>query len=261
LNPSSSAISKRCLFDGFFNRHRFKQKPGGIDETHRLFESACVIVADALTAATDSSKCNKTRLECAVADDCLKQRPRYDPVDVGTMSHILVSANRKRTVLLSGMAVVIALVASTAWHVHSSSSIGTDSSTTDQSSGVSVLLGLADSAFHEHRLLAPAGSNMYEFYLSVLELDPHNKQALDRLHTAFEPACQEVEHTISTGDLDEGERELRLLHDYGTLQGVESDNYKVALLGSYLYAQRNLLTRKHEAEALQIQERAAASTN
>jgi len=35
----------------------------------------------------------------------------------------------------------------------------------------------------------------------------------------------------------------------------------VALLGSYLYAQRNLLTRKHEAEALQIQERAAASTN
>ena len=178
------------------------------------------------------------------------------------MSHILASDRRKRIILLSGVFVAVALIAGALWHLHASSKASEESAATDESNGVGFLLGLADSAFHDHRLVAPAGSNVYEFYLSVLELDPHNKPALERLHTAFEPACQEVEQTIAKGDLDEAERELRLLHDYGTQEGVESDNYKVALLGAYLYAQRNVLTRKHEAEALQIQEgHTAASAN
>ncbi|MEW5315579.1 MAG: hypothetical protein WDW38_006998 [Sanguina aurantia] len=69
----------------------------------------------------------------------------------------------------------------------------------------------------------------------------------------------QVERVVSTGDLDEAERELRLLHDYGKKQAMESDNYKLALLGSYLYAQRNLLSRTHETEALQIREAHAAA--
>lgn len=175
------------------------------------------------------------------------------------MSHILASARQKRVIFASGFFVVVALIAGSLWYVHASSGADRESAATDEADGVSVLLGLADSAFHEHRLIAPAGSNMYEFYLSVLELNPRSKPALERLNSTFESATHEVEHTISAGDLDEAERELRLLRDYSAQQGVESNSYKVDLLGSYLHAQRNILTRRHEAQAEQIREARATS--
>lgn len=170
------------------------------------------------------------------------------------MSRTFISDNRKRNIILSALFVAIALLVATLAYAHVTSSAREESAAAEEPNGVSVLLSLADTAFHEKRIVAPAGSNMYEFYLSILELEPTNKLARARMLSEFEPATHEVEHVISTGDLDEAERELRLLHDYGKQQSVESDSYKLALLGSYLYAQRNLLSRTHEAEALQMQD-------
>ncbi|MDO1529392.1 hypothetical protein QMK61_11185 [Fulvimonas sp. R45] len=124
-------------------------------------------------------------------------------------------------------------------------------------SGVAILLRLADQARREHHLLAPVGSNVYEFYFSVLQLDPANRTALDGLHEAFEPACAEVERAIITGDLDEAQRELRLLRAYdagnyrylATGDDSGAGNYKLALLGGYLDAQRSLLSHRHAMEA------------
>lgn len=168
------------------------------------------------------------------------------------MSRTFISAIRKRNIILSGLVVAIALLVATLAYAHVTSA-KEDNVAASEPNGVSVLLALADTAFHEKRIVAPAGSNMFEFYLSVLELEPTNKLAGARLRSEFEPASREVEHVISTGDLDEAERELRLLHDYGTQQAVESDGYKLALLGSYLHAQRHLLSQTHDAEALQMQ--------
>lgn len=174
------------------------------------------------------------------------------------MSRTFISDRRKRNILLSFLLVAIALLAATLAYAHASYT-AKQGSGAEEPNGVSVLLSLADTAFHEQRIVAPAGSNMYEFYLSILALEPKNKLAKTRLLFEFEPASREIEHVISNGDLDEAERELRLLHDYSKQQQVESDNYKLALLGSYLYAQRNLLSRTHETEALQIQDRHAAA--
>jgi hypothetical protein len=178
---------------------------------------------------------------------------------VDAMSRLPARTHRKPVLFAFAFVVIIALSGLGFWHFHASATASEASATVADSSGVGMLSGLAEAAFHDHRLVAPEGSNLYEFYSSVLALDPHNRQALDRLHKSFEPACHDVESTIAKGDLDEAERELRLLRDYSTQQGVESDSYKVSLLGSYLYAQRNVLARKHEAEALQIQERQSAS--
>jgi protein TonB len=148
--------------------------------------------------------------------------------------------------------------------VHASAHSSADSGATSTSSGASpaasasvdasgtgILLGLAKTAMSEHRLLAPAGSNAYEFYLSVLQLDPRNATAQDNLRASFDDACNLVEHAIDTRDLDEAQREISLLRDYDTT------NYKLALLGSKLSAQRSVMTREHEAQAAIIQSAAA----
>ena len=70
-------------------------------------------------------------------------------------------------------------------------------------------------------LVAPEGSTIYEFDLSALQLDPHNKKALKNLRASFDPACHTVEEAIANGELDEAERELRLLRDYGAQQTVQ----------------------------------------
>jgi hypothetical protein len=109
------------------------------------------------------------------------------------------------------------------------------------------MLDLADKAYQQKHFVAPVGSNVYEFYFSVLQLDPNNATAQRRLREAFKPACDEVENTINGGDLDEAQRELTLLRQYDT------HNYTLALLGSVLDAQRVIERRKHEAEAARIQ--------
>ncbi len=98
------------------------------------------------------------------------------------------------------------------------------------------------------RLVAPAGSNAYEFYLSVLQLEPQNPTAQDALRESFPRAAVEIEHTINTFDLEEARREIDLLREF------DSNNFTLALLGGKLSAARNIATKQHEAEAERIQQ-------
>lgn len=121
----------------------------------------------------------------------------------------------------------------------------------DDASGRAILLALAQTAEREHHLLAPAGSNAYEFYLSVLGLEPDDAATREALQRLFPAATKVVEQTIDRGELDEAERELRLLRDF------DADNYLLALLAGKLTAQRHLEVRRHEAGAAILQARRA----
>lgn len=121
----------------------------------------------------------------------------------------------------------------------------------DEAGGRAILLALAQTAEREHRLLAPAGSNAYEFYLSVLGLEPDDAATRDALQRLFPTATKVVEQAIDRGELDEAERELRLLRDF------DADNYLLALLAGKLTAQRHLEVRRHEARAAILQARLA----
>jgi hypothetical protein len=120
----------------------------------------------------------------------------------------------------------------------------------DGQSGTQILLGLARDAMHDGRLVAPAGSNAYEFYLSVLQLEPTNRTAQEALRESFPRAAAEIEGTINKQDLEEARRELDLLREF------ESTNFTLALLGGKLSAARSIVMRQHEAEAKRIQEAA-----
>lgn len=158
----------------------------------------------------------------------------------------------RRGLLLVSLAALLAIAGGVFWYAHASIGGKFSGHTANDGSDVGIMLNLADSAYQEKRLLAPVGSNMYEFYFSVLQLDPNNSTALERLHDMFKPACDVVENTINGGDLDEAQRELLLLRMY------DPHNYKLALLGSVLDAQRVIERRKHEAEAARIQAQQAA---
>jgi protein TonB len=173
------------------------------------------------------------------------------------MPKSLSAASSRRGLFLAAVFVLIVLAAGIGWYVHAAGSAKADADAADSSSastyassGEGILLGLAKSAVGEHRIVAPAGSNAYEFYLSVLQLDPKNAAARDDLNTLFAQACDDVEQAINARDVDEAQRELSLLRDY------DSNNYKLALLGSKLSAQRMVMTREHEAQAAAIQARA-----
>lgn len=122
----------------------------------------------------------------------------------------------------------------------------------DAQSGTAILLGLARDAMHDGRLVAPAGSNAYEFYLSVLQLEPDNRTAQDALRESFPRAAEEIEQTINQKDLEEARREIDLLREF------DSNNFTLALLGGKLSAARNIVIRQHEADAERI--RMAAAT-
>ena len=174
------------------------------------------------------------------------------------MSRFLSIAPKWRGVLLTVVCLMAALTASAFWYSHATTKAAAESRVADDSDGVTILLSLADKAFDDNRLVAPIGSNMYEFYLSVLQLDPNKGEALDRLKKAFEPACTDVEAAVSRGDLDEADREMRLLQDFDAKWDSSKNNYKLELLGSYLDAQRRLLVKKHDMQARLIQERQSA---
>jgi protein TonB len=127
----------------------------------------------------------------------------------------------------------------------------TDASSDDAQSGTGILLGLARDAMRDGRLVAPAGSNAYEFYLSVLQLDPANQAAQDALRESFPRASVEIEHTINQKSLEEARREIDLLREF------DSNNFTLALLGGKLSAARNIVTKQHEAEAERIQQASA----
>ncbi len=120
----------------------------------------------------------------------------------------------------------------------------------DAQSGSGILLKLARDAMQDGRLVAPAGSNAYEFYLSVLQLEPENPTARDALRESFPRAAAEIERTINRKDLEEARREIDLLHEF------DSNNFTLALLGGKLSAARTIVMKQHEAEAQRIQQSA-----
>lgn len=175
-------------------------------------------------------------------------------VSASVMSSISSTAPNRRGLLVVVLAAVVAIVGGAFWYAHASRNAQPAGHTANDGSDVGVMLGLADTAYQQKNLVAPVGSNVYEFYFSVLQLDPANSIALERLKDAFKPACDIVESTINGGDLDEAQRELSLLRMY------DPHNYKLALLGGVLDAQRVIERRQHEAEAERIQTQQASGT-
>ncbi len=146
----------------------------------------------------------------------------------------------------AGLVLVLALLGLRTWR----SSAAASAAPSDDS-GRGILLGLADEALRDHRLVAPQGRNAWEFYLSVLELEPDDAPTRETLHRLFPAATRAVEQAIDRGELDQAERELRLLRDF------DSGNYIVLLLAGKLDAQRQLRVRRHEARAAILQARQA----
>jgi protein TonB len=110
-----------------------------------------------------------------------------------------------------------------------------------------ILLGLARNAIREDRLVAPAGANAYEFYLSVLQLEPENQAAQDALRETFPFASAMVERAINQKQLDEAQREIALLREF------DETNYTLVILGAKLDAQRQMITREDERIAASMQ--------
>jgi periplasmic protein TonB len=157
------------------------------------------------------------------------------------------TALNRRGLLFVALAAVVAIVGGGFWYAHAGSLNKPAGHTANDGSDVGILMGLADQAYNDKHLVAPVGSNVYEFYFSVLQADPTNEVAQQRLKDVFKPACDVVEATINGGDLDEAQRELSLLRMY------DPHNYKLALLGGVLDAQRVIERHQHEAEAARIQ--------
>lgn len=170
-----------------------------------------------------------------------------------SMSSSSSTAPNRRGLLFVALAAVLAIAGGGFWYAHASTDAKSSGGhTANDGSDVGILLGLADTAYHDKHLVAPVGSNVYEFYFSVLQLDPNNAIAQQRMRDSFKSACDVVESTVNTGDLDEAQRELLLLRMY------DPHNYKLALLGSVLDAQRVIERHQHEAEAARIQAQQAS---
>lgn len=173
------------------------------------------------------------------------------------MSSTVSSAPNRRVLVVASLVAAIAVAGGVFWWLQGGkvSAIAANGQTTDSKddSGVSILLDLAQAAQKENRLVAPAGSNAYEFYLSVLQLDPQNKVAQERLHESFPAASADVERAINDNSLDEAQRELSLLREF------DSTNYILSLLGGKLDAQRQIQIRQDEARAAVIQAQQSAA--
>lgn len=177
----------------------------------------------------------------------------------GAMSLLASLAPRQRALVAVSLVVAIAVAGGAYAWLHGSAGGSTASAAAQASggkddSGVGILLDLAKTAVTEKRLVAPAGSNAYEFYLSVLQLDPSNKSALDELHDSFPAASADVERAINDNSLDDAQRELSLLREF------DSTNYILSLLGGKLDAQRQIMIRQDEAHAAVIQAQQSASS-
>jgi len=168
------------------------------------------------------------------------------------MSLLASLAPRQRALIAIALVAVLAIAGGAYWWMNGGK--GTVAAVTDSQAsagkddgGVTILLDLAKTAVSEKRLVAPAGSNAYEFYLSVLQLDPNNKVAQNQLHESLPTASAEVERAINNSELDEAQRELSLLREY------DGTNYILSLLGGKLDAQRQIQIRQDEARAVIIQ--------
>ena len=169
------------------------------------------------------------------------------------MSKLALAAPPRRAVHIV-VAVVVVLAAAAAFASlrlrHSAAAVtpatGAAASSTDGeagSSGVDILLGLARQATHDGRLVSPQGNNAYEYYLSVIQLEPNNATAQDALRETIPFASQEIERLINRRDLEEARREIALLRDY------DPTNYTLIILGAKLDAQQQVVTAEDEAKA------------
>ena len=171
------------------------------------------------------------------------------------MNTSLSAAPTQRGLIWISLAVAVVVVGASGWYLMghigagktASTDVGPASSSSADDSGTGILLGLADTAIKDRHLVAPAGSNAYEFYLSVLQLDAQNKAAQQNMHDLFGSASEEVERSINNNDLDEAQRELGLLREF------DSTNYTLSLLGGKLDAARQVMVKQDEARAAAIQ--------
>jgi hypothetical protein len=180
------------------------------------------------------------------------------------MFRFLSVAPRRSALVLVSLLILVA-GGGIFWHSHATaiassndsaaSDHAADGSAGDAQSGTQILLGLARDAMHDNRLIAPAGSNAWEFYLSVLQLEPEDPTARDALRESFPRAAVEIERSINQNELDEARREIDLLREF------DRDNFTLALLGGKLSAARNIETKRHEAEAERIQQAAIAGAS
>lgn len=102
------------------------------------------------------------------------------------------------------------------------------------------LLAEARKAMNEHRLLAPAGNNAFEFYLKALEKQPGNPVASDALRETFPFAASNAEQAINSRDFNEAQRQIDLLAK------ADPANYTLTILRSKLDAQRKLLDKEQQ---------------
>ncbi|MFC5742260.1 hypothetical protein [Dyella tabacisoli] len=176
------------------------------------------------------------------------------------MTRSLLALSKRRAFLCVSLLALI-VVGGGAWYALSVKATApvaqadAKSAPAGDSSGTEILLGLAQTAISEKHLVAPMGSNAYEFYLSVLQLEPNNQTALDHLRNLFDDASTEVERAINENDLNEAQRELALLREF------DNSNYTLALLGGKLDAARQLMVRQDEERAALIQAERSSSTN
>jgi protein TonB len=115
------------------------------------------------------------------------------------------------------------------------------------------LLAEARKAMNEHRLLAPAGNNAFEFYLKALEKQPGNPVASDALRETFPFAANSAEQAINGRDFNEAQRQIDLLAK------ADPANYTLTILRSKLDAQRKLLDREQQQVVDQQKQQLAAT--
>lgn len=175
------------------------------------------------------------------------------------MSKFTLTALPRRAVIVIG-AVAVALAAAAAFatlrmHHAEAGPTSDGASAAEAGSGnagtteVDILLGLARDATREGRMVAPQGNNAYEYYLSVIQLEPTNATALDALRETLPFASQEIERMINRRQLEEARREISLLRDF------DPTNYTLIILGAKLDAQQQVVTAEDEAKAEAIRRR------
>ncbi|NID16590.1 energy transducer TonB [Luteibacter yeojuensis] len=167
------------------------------------------------------------------------------------MSKFALAAPPRRAVVVVIVAVVLATAAFASLRLRQPATIAAPDTgavaespaDAGESSGVEILLGLARQATHDGRLVSPQGNNAYEYYLSVIQLEPNNATAQDALRETIPFASQEIERLINRRDLEEARREIALLRDY------DPTNYTLIILGAKLDAQQQVVTAEDEAKA------------
>ena len=107
---------------------------------------------------------------------------------------------------------------------------------------VDQLLAEARKALAEQRLVAPAGDNAVEYYVSVLAKDPKNRDAQGALREIFPFAEPVVEQAVNKGNLDEAQREIDLLAK------ADPNNYTLTILRAKLDAARKLASSAQQAK-------------